>query len=671
MQIKITNNEVIIDNTKSKVALKSEYQQVLNNYKETISELYPQNIQIDKLKKQILQISRKIEEYKENIESLKQQLSLAQDELNYYEKEDKGIEIIKYVEKLFSNFDYIQVGNLVFIKATGLLWLNMNNGKQFDYYSRLVEYLNKNAVTNSEFDLPNINEISEFKKYMPHNVFFSSSNLFWKGMQIGSAGDDYFNAANNWNNVYLNTVNRAFLNIIKNFDYKKEPEKYCVYLLMFLYDNKLITPNDELIKIASGFIKKYELEMQIIKYETLLNGCLIGDKIIRNIVSEKTENEEMSKVSYCQKLLELFEESLEMIDNFNKDEAELLSHAAEVLKNINESVEEFDNEILLQRTQSLQNVLNFSTVNLYQKIISFKKEAEKLNEEIKEANSLSLLYEFENKELPSFTIIQEKIAMMIDDQMDKIEWFKENQEMCDKVVEIHTDWCNQLREYLNVTTKYFCEKCQDNSIDKEVFDVWVNEYDEVRFFVELHLSPLIKSAFDKIITLNSVVEIVEQMKVYLIDKINDFYFEDLIPIHQKYSFNGWIGKLHEKLEIEGKLQNIYFEFQQKIENVIFSVENTEGKIFLLRWAQKLFNIQISNLVEYFSKNNYSDIISLETLQKFRELNKINIDSAIKDSHAYLDSAQQRNEDFTSLIFKMRKEAEKINNKSEKKKGNKH
>ncbi len=661
MKIEVENNQLLVKESKTKSELKAEYTNLLEEFNDTLEELYPQAHILDNLKKNItLALQTKLE-YENKIKEIENKLSILNKDLAYYSKEDKVNLLVKYVDSLFANFDYIIKGDYAFIKSTGLIWLKMNGGNNIDYYSRALDYVNNNFKNFPNYELPTQSEVTVFNKNLPSS-FPSYYQYFWKGMTIGVSGDSYFDCSGNYDYVYMAAVNREFSKMIADIDIEKNPEEYAAKLIIFLENESFIDPEDEILAIAETYLRKSDLEKKILKLQSEFKGNI---KTAKNFKKSSVSNvNEESKVVYCQNLISLFNEYLEELDEYKENEAELLLLASTIASKINNSVTETDSDVLQKRTNLLKLMLDFSGINLYSQIIALKKESEDLNNELIQADTMAKLYAFEQKQLPSFSLIAEKTEKIVNDQLERMEWLRDNSEICNNLVKLHLNWRDNYREFLNVTVNYFYDKCKKNSVDKTEYEHWFSQWEKERALIEQHIEPLIKAGLDGIITLDSVLEVADKMKTNLVDKINQFYFEDMIPLHQKYSFDGLAGKLHEKLEKETELQNILSGFLASIEKVIFSLETSEGRLFLLRWAQDWYDSQIIEIIEFTKNTEFCDIIAVETLQKFRELNNKNLESAIKDGKTYIEAAQKRNEEFNALLFKMRKEAETKNKKKQ-------
>ena len=99
---------------------------------------------------------------------------------------------------------------------------------------------------------------------------------------------------------------------------------------------------------------------------------------------------------------------------------------------------------------------------------------------------------------------------------------------------------------------------------------------------------------------------------------------------------------------------IVSNFQEELTTVIFALESAEERLFLLKWAEKILNVQVEEILVFVADNDLSKI-SQEVLKEFSALRKQNFETFLSDSKAYSTALKEREKEFNSLIFKMRKD----------------
>ncbi|MBZ9637829.1 hypothetical protein [Clostridium sp. FP1] len=87
-------------------------------------------------------------------------------------------------------------------------------------------------------------------------------------------------------------------------------------------------------------------------------------------------------------------------------------------------------------------------------------------------------------------------------------------------------------------------------------------------------------------------------------------------IYQKFAFQAG-GDLQEKFEAESELYKLVSKLQKDLQGIIFSLEKSEDRLFLLKWAEKLLDLQVDDILD-FVKNKELSKISLNVLTTFQK-----------------------------------------------------
>lgn len=96
------------------------------------------------------------------------------------------------------------------------------------------------------------------------------------------------------------------------------------------------------------------------------------------------------------------------------------------------------------------------------------------------------------------------------------------------------------------------------------------------------------------------------------------------------------------------------KFQRDLQEIIFSCDKTEEKIFLLKWSEPLLNLPIDAISNFIHDKNL-DAISEEVLTQFAALKQQNFATYLADNKAYGEAIQKRGQEYNALIFRMRKD----------------
>ena len=142
------------------------------------------------------------------------------------------------------------------------------------------------------------------------------------------------------------------------------------------------------------------------------------------------------------------------------------------------------------------------------------------------------------------------------------------------------------------------------------------------------------------------------MQTYKND-IDEFYLNERKNIYQKSAFQV-AGDLQEKFEIELQMYKFAEKLQRGLQEIIFSDDNAENRTFLLKWAESLINLPIDEIID-FVKMQQLDAISLDVMNRFAALKRQNFAEYLKDIQSYGDALKKRENEYNSLMFKMRKD----------------
>ena len=148
--------------------------------------------------------------------------------------------------------------------------------------------------------------------------------------------------------------------------------------------------------------------------------------------------------------------------------------------------------------------------------------------------------------------------------------------------------------------------------------------------------------------IEDVVELLQEYK----ERVDQFYKNERSAIYVNYAFTG-NGELQEKFATELELYKISSEFQKKLQNIIFSLEKNENKIFLINWANNLIDLPVDEIIDFIELKKL-DAIPEQVLNQFMELKKKNFEVYLSAAKAYGEEQERREKEFNSLIFKMRK-----------------
>lgn len=106
-----------------------------------------------------------------------------------------------------------------------------------------------------------------------------------------------------------------------------------------------------------------------------------------------------------------------------------------------------------------------------------------------------------------------------------------------------------------------------------------------------------------------------------------------------------------------------YKFQAALQEIIFNCTKAEDRIYILNWASSLLDIQIDEILTFVADNDLQEI-SKTILEEFAKLKQKNYDVYLTDVEAYSKEMAEREKQYNSLIFKMRKDLNKENKEVE-------
>ena len=126
-----------------------------------------------------------------------------------------------------------------------------------------------------------------------------------------------------------------------------------------------------------------------------------------------------------------------------------------------------------------------------------------------------------------------------------------------------------------------------------------------RFAIEQRFLPLVEFALKgKLIDVFDVI--LGSLHAYR-DAVDKFYLNERKNIYQKFAFQAG-GDLQEKFETESELYKLSEKLQRDLQEIIFTRDKTEERIFLLRWSEPLLNISIDEISNFIREKEFNGLI---------------------------------------------------------------
>ncbi|STB71352.1 hypothetical protein [Clostridium baratii] len=648
--------------------------------------------------KRILELNKKKSELvaeKININNRLADLEVQLNEINEEINKLSSVGIDKILEAIDKQrwFFFKNKPKVIMDKETGFLWPNLdyfeykkeNSGYTCEEVKELIKNLSINGYRN--WKIPNKEKVKNLMD--DENVSFKKIMGSW-----GTCGWIKNNGALEIFEFYNNCVHSIYTiayvlpysdelvgkdyqnNIGKDNKIYNEKEKQQFTLDIFL-DNELqpIFNNEEITELYKRiYFDKPKLVQRLNSLQEKIDNLqrieLLSSTFDYKVILSKYDVKSINKsvIKYYKAIKSIVDDFSDKIDYYEEAKRDIINSYNIMSIKISKKYEndkdltDEENIILKMRKEFLKKNFNLEMNNVKSKLLSIKKQAEEIEERIdiinEGDNSIKELAILEKEQRVSFEFIIENIANIIKNALLKIEFFERNKEFAINILNLFDEWNDDYKAFKKNKKNDFISLCEEESIENKVYMIWYNEWQNKRLFIEKHLlslveygikDNLINSVNDEITIIEKIIYILKEYK----ENIDKFYNEERTNIYQKFVFQVG-GDLQEKFEVESELYKATSKLQKDLQDIIFSLHKEEDRIFLLKWASDLFDIQIDEIIN-FVKDKELDKISSDILIQFSELKRKNYQNFIADAKLYSEEVANRDKQYNSLIFKMRKE----------------
>ncbi|MBQ3725948.1 MAG: hypothetical protein IJR52_00550 [Selenomonadaceae bacterium] len=419
------------------------------------------------------------------------------------------------------------------------------------------------------------------------------------------------------------------------------------------------------------FVEKSALIKQLAEVETQLAELQAAQiKLTANfdyrqlLAHYDTAAVDRSAIKYFDAATGVADELLEALNEYEAAQATTIAECLKIALKLkakytdNPNLTPEENSLLAERQKFLAQRLELGTDAPKKKILSVKVQAEKFFARLETINSgknsIRELAALQTEPRPSFELLVENLARIILDTQRKVDFFVAHKNFVAGVVNANAGWSDDYKAFKTSLREELFAACRDESIDEEIFSAWYDDWQKKRFALEQRFLPLVKFGL-KGNLIDAAEKIFKVLREYR-EAVDKFYLHERKNIYQKFAFTAG-GDLQEKFETESELYKLAEKFQRDLQEIIFSREKTEERIFLLRWAEPLLNLSIDEISD-FIRDRELDAISEEVLTSFAELRRQNFEKYLADSKSFGEAVQQREKEYNALIFRMRKDLHK-------------
>lgn len=581
-------------------------------------------------------------------------------------------------------------------KETGLLWANLEyfpykaTGDRYDLTTanKLVKEFNGDGI--DTWRLPSYEELKEItlKKTFPFQYGSARiKNLHPWFCEIPQTNYLYVDL-DNFNKIAGNTafVIPCTSHLVDNTDYKNNvspnnpvytEQERLQFTLDLLVQNELwpIFNDDEITELYKKlYFEKPVLLQELQDIQSQIDALQTVELLsssfdyIALLVKYDTKSIDTSIIKYyqavqtwCDELIDKVEHYEEVMDTVIRD-FNVISLKLSKKYEENPHLTEEENRLLSDRQRYFQKRFSLGMHSVKSKILAVKEQADELEYRIDDIDNgddaMHALAILEKEERASFGFIAENTAKIIRNALLKVEYFQDNHTFVMHAINVWEDWSEGYRVFKTTYREDLKHGCEDDGIEEDIWGQWYEDWQKIRYAIEQKVQPIIERGLKsniptlsetKVSVPEQLIEVLETYK----NNVDRFFLEDRKGIYQKFAFQAG-GDLQDKFESQSELYKCTASLQSALQEIIFNCANAEDRVFILKWANSLLDIQIDEILTFVADNELQNI-SNTILTEFATLKQKNFDAYLTDAKAYSEEKARREKEYTSLIFKMRKD----------------
>ncbi len=544
--------------------------------------------------------------------------------------------------------------NIYFNKLTGVLWTNNN----YEYSRKRISEEEARALNINSLCIDGFSnwKMCDRSKYPDHCNYQVEGNLILYNHTLLDQNPNYESNVSKNNPVY---TEKERLQFTLDLFVKNE--------LLPIFDDDEITQLYKKICFEKPILLEQLQELQS-QIEALQTVTLLSSDFDYTALLAKYDIKaiDASIIKYCQAVQQWTNELMANLDYYEQEMDSVIRDFNLIRLKLSKKYEDNpnltdDENALLSRRQSyFQNRFSLGMHSVKSKILAVKKQADDLEYRINEIdngeNAIRELALLEKEERASFAFIAENTAKIINKAFLKIEYFQDNRQFVMNTIDILEKWSKNYRVFKTTYREDLKTACEDDSIEEEVWSKWYENWQSIRFAIEQKLQPMIERGLESVIpTITETKVSVPELLIAALDRykvcIDKFFIEERKSIYQKFVFQAG-GELQDKFESESELYKCTTSLQSALQEIIFNCANPKDRVFILKWANSLLDIQIDEVLSFVADNDLQ-IISKTILSEFATLKQKNYDVYLADAKAYGEEKSRREKEYNSLIFKMR------------------
>ena len=426
---------------------------------------------------------------------------------------------------------------------------------------------------------------------------------------------------------------------------------------------------DEYNRIFDAYYKRIQLQKQLVGLESKI--AELPEPAPLNVFTSDFDYRldlknyalsliESSVWQFSQASQKWIDNLLNRIDKWENEHLNLVKNTVELNQelvkklpvSINVTTEE--KQLLEAQLLHLKKRLDLGLTPLRSNLMNLLSESQKITLDLEQTNTLLGLAQLEQKLRPSFELLAEHTATLCTKTLKEMEWLDQSLDFVKTVVGVLR---KSAEDYLILVDKYQQDLMQiglDNSIETEEITKWFAEWRSERLSLLKQIQPLLDAGLNKLIDEQTVLDVLPCIEQYQ-NKLDQFYLQKRLGIHTTYAFQP-NGHRQEKLEKEQELTKLVHQFMQKLERVIFNIQTTAQKIWLIRFSEVWQEGIVNEITDFLAKEQLierDDVVQIMS-EELRKIHQQNLAACLLDAQSYSEALAQREKDVNSLIFKMRK-----------------
>lgn len=596
------------------------------------------------------------------------------DNLNLDEAKDKILEAITKQRWFF----FENKSKVLMDKLTGILWANL------DYFPYMKDSKALYKISEAKFILKHDNKFFDWSIPNKKDLFFIYNNEF-PFYEKHDFNTGYYWLCNNGKGIKLGvdtewtSLNGRLLpcnySLVEKTNYQDKisnnsytsKEKAQFTLELFLKNSLIPIFNN---KEITALYKKAYIEKSLVQVTKQVINTPVNFNYTDLLSKYNLTEIDKSVIKYYQSVSQWLNELLDNLDGFEQQKQNIINEFNNItlklssqLNNNGLSVEE--NNLLQKRQRFLQGKLSLDMSVVKRRLLAIKEQAEDMEDRIELINGSENFFKdlarLEKEDRPSFALVAEDTANILMNALQRINYIEINRRFATVAVDIWEQWTEDYKIFKTKDKEELKNSAEQDGIDESIWQSWYADWQKLRFTIEEKIQPALARGLkgdiptEKENEITVIEQLIRCLEMYK-ENIDKFYLEKRKSIYQKYAFAPG-GDLQDKFEAESELYKRTAKFQSDLQEIIFSCTKTADRMFILKWAENLLDIQIDEIIAFVADKDLQQI-SREVLQSFSALKQKNYDAYLNDAKAYSQEKANREKQYNSLMFKMRNELNK-------------